>query len=78
MAVIRTMNPHSHLDLWCHYKSRSSQPTLCYSIYIYYTLLKFYFCSVYGLLAGHINFVLTLMVIVSFVDGLPLGTPLVS
>jgi hypothetical protein len=41
--------------------------------YIYYTLLKilFYYNSLffYGLLAGHVSFVLTLMLTVSFVDG---------
>jgi hypothetical protein len=42
-------------------------------IYIYYTLLKILFFLFpkffYGLLAGHISFVLTLMLMVSFVDG---------
>jgi hypothetical protein len=43
--------------------------------YIYYTLLKLLFILIpysfiYGLLAGHISFVLTLMLAVSFVDGL--------
>jgi hypothetical protein len=41
--------------------------------YIYYTLLKISFYSnplfIYGLLDGHISFVLTLMLMVSFVDG---------
>jgi hypothetical protein len=41
--------------------------------YIYYTLLKILFYSnssfIYGLLAGHISSVLTLMLEVSFVDG---------
>jgi hypothetical protein len=41
--------------------------------YIYYTLLKILFYSnssfIYGLLAGHISSVLTLMLTVSFVDG---------
>jgi hypothetical protein len=40
--------------------------------YIYYTLLKICFILIpnfYGLLAGHISFVLTLMLMVSFVDG---------
>jgi hypothetical protein len=41
--------------------------------YIYYTLLKILFYSnssfIYGLLAGHISYVLTLMLMVSFVDG---------
>jgi hypothetical protein len=42
--------------------------------YIYYTLLKFLFILIpylfiYGLLAGHISSVLTLMLTVSFVDG---------
>jgi hypothetical protein len=43
--------------------------------YIYYTLLKILFILIpylfiYGLLAGHISSVLTLMLMVSFVDGL--------
>jgi hypothetical protein len=41
--------------------------------YTYYTFLKILFYSnskfFYGLLAGHISFVLTLMLTVSFVDG---------
>jgi hypothetical protein len=42
--------------------------------YIYYTLLNFLFILIpyfviYGLLVGHISFVLTLMLTVSFVDG---------
>jgi hypothetical protein len=42
--------------------------------YIYYTLLKLLFILIpylfiYGLLAGHISYVLTLMLTVSFVDG---------
>jgi hypothetical protein len=41
--------------------------------YIYYTLLKKFVYShslfIYGLLAGHISSVLTLMLTVSFVDG---------
>jgi hypothetical protein len=41
--------------------------------YIYYTLLKILFYSnplfIYGLLAGHISSILTLMLMVSFVDG---------
>jgi ABC-type multidrug transport system permease subunit len=41
--------------------------------YIHYTLLKILFYSnssfIYGLLAGHISSVLTLMLTVSFVDG---------
>jgi hypothetical protein len=41
--------------------------------YIYYTLLKIPFYSnhlfIYGLLAGHISYALTLMLTVSFVDG---------
>jgi hypothetical protein len=42
--------------------------------YIYYTLLKILFILtpyliIYGLLAGHISSVLTLMLTVSFVDG---------
>jgi hypothetical protein len=42
--------------------------------YIYYTLLKFLFILIsylfiYGLLAGHISPVLTLMLTVSFIDG---------
>jgi hypothetical protein len=41
--------------------------------YMYYTLLKIFFYSnssfIYGLLAGHISSILTLMLTVSFIDG---------
>jgi hypothetical protein len=33
MAVLRIIVPYSHLDPWCHFKRRSSRPTLR-SIYI--------------------------------------------
>jgi hypothetical protein len=69
------MDPYSQLYPLCDFKSRSSRPTLCSStIYIYYTLLKFcliLFPLLFGLLAGHISSVLTLMLTVSFVDGSP-------
>jgi hypothetical protein len=71
MAVLRTIDPHSHLDLWCHFKSRSSQPTLCYTTMYILHIAKALFCFAYGLLADHISSILTLMLTTSFVDGSP-------
>jgi hypothetical protein len=51
-------------------KSVTSTNPMFYYIYIlYYTLLKFLSCSVYGLCTCHISSVLTLVLTVSFVDG---------
>jgi hypothetical protein len=70
MAVIRIIDHYSHLHPWCHFKSWSSRPILCSTIYITpcqnFVLFLFLF---YGLLAGHISSILTLMLIVPFVDG---------
>jgi hypothetical protein len=66
------MDPYSHLDLWCHFKSRLFRPTLSFTLYILYLdKILFYFGSfyVYGLLAGPTNSNLILMLMVSFVDG---------
>jgi hypothetical protein len=34
MVVLRIMDPYSHLDVWCHFKRRSSRPTLDKSYFI--------------------------------------------
>jgi hypothetical protein len=34
MVVLRIIDPYSHLEPWSHFKSRSSRPTLCSTIYI--------------------------------------------
>jgi hypothetical protein len=72
MVVLRIIYPYYHLDFGSPSKSCSYGPNLCSTIY-YYTLLKILFYSnssfIYGLLASHISFVLTFMLMVSFVDG---------
>jgi hypothetical protein len=72
MVVLRIIDPYYHLDFGSPSKSWSYRPNLCSTIY-YYTLLKILFYSnysfIYGLLAGHISFVLTFMLTMSFVDG---------
>jgi hypothetical protein len=67
MDPILTLTPGvtskvSHLD----------QPyvILLYTLYLV-KILCFIFCSVYGLLAGHISSVVILMLMVPFVDGSP-------
>jgi hypothetical protein len=45
------------------------QPYVLLHIYTILYLVKILFCSVYGLFTCHISSVLTLMLIVSFVDG---------
>jgi hypothetical protein len=71
MVVLRIIDPYSHLDFGIPSKVGRIDQTYFY--YIYCTLLKISFYSnplfIYGLLAGHISFVLTLMLTVSFVDG---------
>jgi hypothetical protein len=69
MAVLRTIDPHSHLGPWCYFKSWSSRLTLCYTTTYILHLAKTFFYSAYGLLAGHISYVLNLMLTTSFVDG---------
>jgi hypothetical protein len=49
------------------------RPTLCFTIYISYLAKSYFdftlFSIFYGLLAGHISSVLTLTLMVSFVNG---------
>jgi hypothetical protein len=72
MVVLRIIDQYYHLDFGIPSKSWSYRPNLCSTIY-YYTLLKILLYSnssfIYGLLAGHISSVVTLMLTVSFVDG---------
>jgi hypothetical protein len=71
MVALRIIDPYSILDFGIPSKL-SYRPNLCSTIY--YTLLKKFVYSnssfIYGLFAGHTSSVLTLMLMVSFVDGL--------
>jgi hypothetical protein len=42
IVALRTIDPHSHLDLWCYFKSWSSRPILCYTTTYILTLQYFY------------------------------------
>jgi hypothetical protein len=71
MVVLRTIDLCPCLDFDIPSKVGHTDQTY---VLLYYTLLKIMFHSnpsfIYGsLLAGHINFVLTLLLAVSFVDG---------
>ena len=73
MVVLRTIDLCPCLDFDIPSKFGHIDQNLCSTIY--YTLLKIMFYSnpsfIYdSLLAGHINSVLTLLLAVSFVDGL--------
>jgi hypothetical protein len=72
MVVLRIIDPYSHLDFGIPSKVGHIDQTYVL-LYILY-LAKFLFILIpysfiYGLLAGHISSVLTLMLTVSFVDG---------
>jgi hypothetical protein len=72
MVVLRTIDLCPCLDIDIPSNVGHIDQNLCSTIY--YTLLKIVFYSnpsfIYGsLLAGHINYVLTLLLAVSFVDG---------
>jgi hypothetical protein len=72
MVVLRTIDLCPYLDFDIPSKFGHIDQNLCSTIY--YTLLKIVFYSnpsfIYGsLLVGHINYVLTLLLAVSFVDG---------
>jgi hypothetical protein len=43
MVILRTIDPHSILELWCYFKSQSSHQLYVILLCIYYTLLKLYF-----------------------------------
>jgi hypothetical protein len=72
MVVLRIIDPYSYLDFGTPSKVGHIDRTYVL-LYIYYTLLIFFVYSdslfIYGLLAGHISYVLILMLMVSFVDG---------
>jgi hypothetical protein len=71
MTVLRIIDPYSHLDLGVTSKVGHLNQFYVLLYILHYTLLifLFYFLIFYGLLASHISFVLTLMLMVSFVDG---------
>jgi hypothetical protein len=71
MAVLRIIDPYSHLDLGATSKGGHLDQfyVLLYMLYLVENFVLFYFLIFYGLLAGHTSSVLTLMLTVSFVDG---------
>jgi hypothetical protein len=72
MVVLRTIDPYSHLDLGVPSKVGYLDQfyVLLYILYLVENFVLFYFLISYGQLAGHSSPVLTLMLTVSFVDGL--------
>jgi hypothetical protein len=68
MVVLIIINLYSHLDLGV--TSKVGHLDQSYVLLYILHLAIFYFISLifYGLLAGHISYVLTLILIVSFVD----------
>jgi uncharacterized membrane protein len=72
MVVLRIIDPYSHLDFGIPSKVGHINQT-CVLLYILYLAKNLFVYSnssfIYGLLAGHISSVLTLMLTVSFVDG---------
>jgi hypothetical protein len=71
MVVLRIIDTYSHLDLGVTSKvgHLDQSYVLLYILYLAENFVLFYFLIFYGLLAGHISFVLTLMLTVPFVDG---------
>jgi hypothetical protein len=71
MAIIRIIDPYSHLDLGVTSKVGHLDQSYVLLDILHLAKMLFYFISLffYGLLAGHITSVLTLMFMVSFVDG---------
>jgi hypothetical protein len=71
MTVLRIIDPYSHLDLGVTSKVGHLDHfyVLLYILYVAENFVLIYFLFFYGLLAGHISSVLTLMLTVSFVDG---------
>jgi hypothetical protein len=71
MVILRIIDLCPCLDFGIPSKVGHINQNLCSTIY--YTLLKIVLYSnpsfIYGLLAGHTSFVLTLMLAVSIVDG---------
>jgi hypothetical protein len=71
MVVLRTINPYYHLDfgipsIVAHIDQIF---VLLYILYLAENFVYFYFLIFYGLLAGHTSSILTLMLMMSFVDG---------
>jgi hypothetical protein len=71
MIVLWIIDPYSHLDLGVTSKVGHLDQfyVLLYILYLAKNFVLFYFLIFYGLLAGHISSILTLMLTVSFVDG---------
>jgi hypothetical protein len=71
MVVLRIIDPYSHLNLGVPSKVGHIDQfyVLLYILYLAENFVLFYFLISYGLLAGHTSSVLTLMLMVSFVDG---------
>jgi hypothetical protein len=70
MAVLRIIDPYSHLDLGVTSKvgHLDQSYVLLYILHLAKNFVLFYFLF-FGLLAGYISYVLNLMLTVSFVDG---------
>jgi hypothetical protein len=73
MVVLRIIDPYYHLDFGIPSKVGHIDQIyiLLYILYLaeYFVYLYFLFLFFYGLLVGHISSVLTLMLMVYFVDG---------
>jgi hypothetical protein len=70
VAVLRIIDPYSHLDLGVTSKVGHLDQfyVLLYILYLAENFVLFYFLIFYGLLLGHTSSVLTLLLTVSFVD----------
>jgi hypothetical protein len=70
MAVLRIIDPYSHLDLGVTSKVGHLDQfyVLLYILYLAENFVLFYFPNFCGLLAGHTSSVLTIMLMASFVD----------
>jgi hypothetical protein len=71
MVVLRIIDPYYHLDFGIPSNVGHIDQTYVL-LYILYLAKKFVYSNplfIYGLLAGHISYVLILMLTVSFVDG---------
>ena len=71
MVVLRIIDTYYHLDFGIPSKVGHIDQiyVLLYILYLAEIFVYFYFLIFYGLLVGHISSVLTLMLMVSFVDG---------
>jgi hypothetical protein len=72
MVVLRIIYPYYHLDFDIPSKVGHIDQTyvLLYILYLAKNFVYPHSLFIYGLLVGHISSVLTLMLMVSFVDGL--------